>query len=155
MQRLPDYSRLHNQHSFFLLFQVMAYFIPKMAGLAFLSLALLAGCSEDASSPANITGGNWRVDYLGKPGDIHTQDLVGYTFSFDSAGVFKAIMPGGSIQNGIWGTTSSSSSKLIIQITGSEGLDELSDDWDLVSATSNRIEGKDDSDATERVVFVK
>lgn len=133
----------------------MAYFIPKMPGLAFLSLARFAVCSEDASSPANIIRGNWRVDYLGKPGDLHTQDLADYTFSFDSAGVFKAIMPRGSIQNGVWGTTSSSRSKLIIQITGSEGLDELSDDWDLVSATFNRIEGKDDSDTTERVAFVK
>jgi hypothetical protein len=133
----------------------MQRFNSKLAGVVFLIAAFFASCSDDHSSPANITGGNWRVDYLGKPGDLHTQDLAGYTFSFDSAGVFKALMPGGSVQNGVWGTTPSSSYKLIIQITGSYGLDELSDDWDLVSATATRIEGKDDSDANERVVFVK
>ncbi len=132
----------------------MNHSLFKFASFAFLGLALSTGCSDDSSSPSNITGGNWRVDYLGKPGDLHTQDLAGYTFTFDSAGVFRAFLPGGTTQLGIWGNNASNS-KLIIQITGSYGLDELSDDWDLVSATSNRIEGKDDSDASERVVFVK
>ncbi len=72
-----------------------------------------------------------------------TSDFNGYTFDLKSDGTLVANLPGGGTINGTWNQTST---KLIFSITGTYALDEMSDDWLIVSISDTEIRLKDDND---------
>ena len=133
-------------------------------------LALLWSCSnsdDDNPSPAGngVSGGtlsgDWKVSYYYDDGKVETGDFAPYSFRFNSDGSFEANSSArayaGSWSLGEAGDDSSSSSnKLVITITGNDKIDDLSDDWLIVSATGSEIRLRDDSDnSVEELHFVR
>ena len=58
-------------------------------------------------------------------------------------GTLVANLPGGGTVNGTWNQTST---KLIFTIGGTYALDEMNDDWLIVSISDTEIRLKDDND---------
>jgi hypothetical protein len=107
-----------------------------------------------------LMGGEWMVaQYLNGEVD-ETQNLMAYTFVFQAEHIL-GITPGqtGATQAGIWRVLRNSDGKLKIYLNaGIEGyLAELTDDWDFVAISANRLELKSISgDGTvETLVFEK
>lgn len=123
-----------------------------MKKLIFLSaffLLGLAACNPDDDSNANpVTGnppqGKWTVTYFWDKVKDETGKFSGYTFEFQSGGIFSAVK-GTQTWTGTW-SHNSSSTKLIINITGNDALDELTDDWLILENTDNIIKLKDDNE---------
>ena len=108
-----------------------------------------------------MMGGEWMVAQY-KDGDVdETQNFMPYTFVFGMEHVMS-ITTGqtGTTQAGIWRVLRNSDGKLKVYLNaGIEGvLIDLTDDWDFVSMTNNRIELKSYNDANasyEVLVFEK
>ncbi len=107
-----------------------------------------------------LMGGEWMVaKYLNGEVD-ETQNLMAYTFAFQAEHIL-GITTGqtGDTKAGIWRVLRNSDGKLKIYLNaGIEGyLAELTDDWDFVSISANRLELKSTSgDGTvETLVFEK
>lgn len=138
--------------------------------IALLTLAALWSCSNsDDNNPSPSDGGltpdqvtgDWKVSYYYDDGKDETSDFSAFVFNFNADGSFEA---GSSAQNytGSWSMgeagddSSSSSKKMVINITGNDKINSLSDDWLILSVTSNEIRLKDDSDnSVEELYFVR
>jgi hypothetical protein len=101
------------------------------------------------------------VSYYYDDGKIETGDFSAYSFRFNTDGTFEA-NGGGQAYAGSWSLgeagddSSSSSDKLIITITGNDKIDDLSDDWLIVSRSAGEIKLRDDSDnSVEELHFVR
>lgn len=127
--------------------------IQKTLPLLLFAATLLSctACMNDSNDNTTTTdetltnAGIWRVTYFWDKDKDETSDFAGYTFVFESGGVFKATKMGVTT-NGTW-QLSSNGSKLIIN-TGvtTKPLEELNDDWLLIGKADKRIQLKDDSD---------
>ena len=128
--------------------------------LILLALAITTiSCSksnDDNSNPANPGGkveqvsGDWTVTYYFDSGKDETSNYSGYSFVFSNDGTLTASSGSGTFTGTWWiGSKSSdddnSSNRLNIMITGNKAMDDLVDDWLIVSLTSNEISLKDDN----------
>lgn len=117
----------------------------------------LASCSKsnddnpsNNNNNSNQVTGNWTVTYYFDSGKDETSDYNGYTFDFASSGVLTA-MNSQSTFTGTWRISDrssdddSSSNKLVIAITGNKYMDDLQDDWLIVSISDNEIRLMDDN----------
>ncbi len=117
----------------------------------------LASCSKsnddnpsNNNNNSNQVTGNWTVTYYFDSGKDETSDYNGYTFDFASSGVLTALN-GQSTFTGTWrigdrsSDDDSSSNKLVITITGNKYMDDLQDDWLIVSISDNEIRLMDDN----------
>ncbi len=114
-------------------------------------------CDDD---PANVDGdvmeirnvmmgGEWIVAQYKEGEVVQTQNFMPYTFVFGAEHVMSITLgQTGTTQAGIWRVLRNSDGKLKVYLNaGIEGeLADLTDDWDFVSMTSNRIELKSYSD---------
>lgn len=90
--------------------------------------------------------GNWVITYFFDTDSDETSDFNGYTFTFADAGVLTATN-GSSTITGMWSVTNSSSSSsssddldFNISFVSPPDFEELSDDWDIITYTSTKIE---------------
>jgi hypothetical protein len=110
-------------------------------------------CSSDDSNSSSttdltpivntVTQGTWRVTYYFDTDTDETSDFAGYNFTFGSSNVLTATN-GTNTYTGSWSVTSdnSPSSDLDFNIlfVSPANFEDLSDDWDIVSRTSTKIE---------------
>lgn len=120
--------------------------MKKLIFLSTLFLLGLAACNHDDDNLTtdNPPQGTWAVTYFWDKDHEETDDFTGYTFEFQTGGVFKATK-GSQSWTGTW-SESSNSNKLNISITGTDVLDELTDDWLILEKTDSSIQLKDDND---------
>lgn len=115
-------------------------------------LALSTGCTQsemedvspDDNSPVLTDNGQWRVSYFWDKDKDETHKFKGYTFTFLTTGVLEARLSQTTVK-GSW-QVNSSSTKLILAISGNPPLDELSDDWLILEKSDGIIKLRDDND---------
>jgi hypothetical protein len=134
--------------------------LPVLALLFMLNVASMCSNDDDNSSNNNtqdptlvvntVTNGTWRITFYEDDGQNETNHFSGYNFTFGASNVLTATN-GTNTYTGVWSVTSSddsnddnpSNSDLDFNIFFSSPAlfnDELSDDWDIVSYTSTKIE---------------
>ena len=110
-------------------------------------------CSSDDSNSSSttdptpiintVTQGTWRVTYYFDTDTDETSDFAGYNFTFGSSNVLTATN-GTNTYTGSWSVTSdnspSSDLNFNILFASPVNFEDLSDDWDIVSRTSTKIE---------------
>lgn len=138
---------------------------PKIIVLLSL-LAVFTSCSKtDDSIPASNQSGElkqkivndvWIISSYIDKSKNETHNYSGYTFEFSANGTLTANVSG-TVFTGSWsigsehsGSDDSShqsddSNKLIISITGNEQMEEVSDDFQIVSFSDQQIILKDDN----------
>lgn len=114
---------------------------------------ILASCSNssDPSVPSqtviqnNVQSDSWKITYFNDSGKDETSHFSGYAFTFGASGTLTA--SGSSTYAGSWSITDSNSNddsvdNLDFNILFNLGndFDELSEDWNIISQSSMRIE---------------
>ncbi len=128
-------------------------FIPAFL-TTILFVFILASCSNSSSDPSvpsqtviqnNVQSDSWKITYFNDSGKDETNHFTGYTFTFGANGTLTA--SASSTQTGSWSLTDSNSNDdsvstldFNIQFSLGNDLDDLSEDWSIVSQTSSRIE---------------
>lgn len=147
----------------------------------FIFIITLVGCSEDDdsnnSNQINITqatqntqNGTWRISSFIDSGEDETNDFTGFIFDFKNDGSVMASR-GELTVLGTWSINDSSNSSddddgssddvdfnLFFNVPESNDFDDLSDDWDITSISSSKIELIDVSGGnggTDILVFEK
>ncbi|MBO3116950.1 hypothetical protein J4050_09335 [Winogradskyella sp. DF17] len=119
-----------------------------------------------------ISSEQWRVSSMVDSGQDETADFFGYTFSFNSNGSLVATGSSNTL-TGTWSLSNSSSSSssdddsnddsdvdfiISFPVPDDHDFDDLNDDWDVVSYSSNEIRLIDISGGnggTDTLVFTK
>lgn len=128
-----------------------------MKKLIFLStlLVFIFGCGEDPSPEENpkveeveniVINGKWEITYFFDTDKEETDKYTGYVFQFLPSGSLVA-NDGPASVSGAWSVIDRIKSNdnsddlgFNISFTTAPLLDELSDDWELISATNTKIE---------------
>ncbi len=132
--------------------------MKKMRFLGILLSVVLfnAACRNGGSNSVPPTSGVWRVTSYMDSGKNETSKYSGWTFDFRSNGTFVANIPSPArTVEGTWAETSSSSNKLIISISGTKALDDLSDDWLIVEKSGSVIRLTDDNPSSAEFLDFK
>lgn len=126
--------------------------LPILALLFLLNVA--STCSNDDNSSSNnqtqvsntVTSGTWRITLYNDSGTVKTANYTGYNFTFGANNVLLASNSSNNY-NGTWSVTDSNSTDdslsdldFNILFTTPANFADLSDDWDIVSRTDNKIE---------------
>jgi hypothetical protein len=125
------------------------YFLP----LVF----LLNSCDENDSDPVltaseeslinAVQNGAWRITLFVEDGEDETSDYSGIRLNFLPDGKLNAANNGQAFLQGSWKTLrDDGQTELWITFVGNEKLEEISDDWYVISATDVKIELEDDND---------
>ena len=113
-----------------------------LKNLLFCLVFALAACHKDDDKPSNNNlqlGGDWIISHFMEDGVDETSDFSGYTFRF-SNNVITATK-NGSTTSGTYATgTDDSKSKLIIDLGSADPLEELNEDWVILSSTSTTLQ---------------
>ena len=129
-----------------------------------LSLTLMLSCSsdDDNGSPNNNSqqiaqiesiaeSGTWQITNFNDSGQNETSDFNGYNFTFNVDGSLVA-SNGSNTVTGTWSVTDDSNSSddsssdddidfnIFFPVPDSNDFEDLNDDWDVVTTSSNRIE---------------
>jgi hypothetical protein len=124
--------------------------------IAFFLLLGLTACTNGTDDPLT-TGddisnglsnqGDWRVSYFFDKDKVETHKFSGYTFQFKADGKFEAYQNDNLIRTGTWQVRAGSNStqRLVIEVGLGKPLEELNDDWIIISMTNSKIELKDDN----------
>ncbi len=130
-------------------FTSMKYWISK--GIYLLLLSTLIACDDNSSDNTTTlddtltTTNGWKVTYFWDKDKDDTSKFQGYTFFFETGGIFKAFK-NGVTTTGTW-KIGSNGNKLIINTGVSvKPLEELNDDWLIIEKSNTRIKLKDDND---------
>mgnify|MGYP001824628399 CR=1 FL=1 len=125
--------------------------------VSFLMLLSLSCSSDDSTNQSDnsleiqnikntVTSGSWSLTYFFDTDKEETSNFSGYSFTFNSDGKLIAINNSVTIE-GDWSVTDSnsndgSSDDIDFNITFSapSNFQELSDDWDIILYSSNKIE---------------
>ena len=125
------------------------------------------GSGQTAQQVTNLAqSGTWVVSSFVDSGQDETNDFAGYSFDFQTDGTLVATN-GNQTLNGTWSVTGSNSNddgdsdndfNIFFPVNEDHDFEDLNDDWDIVSATDNRIELLDVSGGnggTDRLIFTK
>jgi hypothetical protein len=139
-----------------------------MMNRLFLSVLLLVGfmaCDDDNDDKNktaekvqqiknDVMKGQWRVTYFYDTDHDETSVFNGYAFTFNNAGTLTATN-GVTTNTGTWSVTDSDNSNddddaledidFNIAFPSPAEFTEISDDWDVISQTSTKIELRDES----------
>ena len=125
--------------------------------LAIFMLFIPTACSDDDDTQTVsvdptpviniVNNGTWRVTYYNDAGTVETTNFTGYDFTFGTSNVLTAIN-GSTTVTGTWSVTSdnsgddSPSNDLDFNIAFSvpANFAELTEDWNIISYTSTKIE---------------
>jgi hypothetical protein len=90
---------------------------------------------------SNTNASNWRVTLYNEAGVVKTSNFSGYTFNFLSNNTVAATVATAT-SGGTWSSIiDSGKTKLILNFSVPGGyLREISEDWEVLSATNNKIE---------------
>ena len=131
-----------------------------MAILLSFTLMSTSCSSDDDNNPTDNTAeiqqitsqvesGEWVITYFYDTDSDETNDFAGYTFTFDSTGTLTATN-GTNTYTGTWSVSDDSSSDddssndddidFNIFFASPPDFEELSDDWDVTSHSSTKIE---------------
>lgn len=155
--------------------------LQKSIFLAMIAL-MLGACETDDSANNNdqmtaqeieeantvATSGTWRVTNYNDDGQDETSDYNGYIFTFETTGVLTATKDTTTI-SGTWSITDDSSSSsddddddidfnIFFPVSDDHPLDDLSDDWDIVSfdaTTINLIDISGGDGSTDLLTIMK
>lgn len=92
--------------------------------------------------------GNWKVTYFYDSDHVETDHFEGYVFTFKDNGALEAVKDSTAIM-GTWSVTDSNSSDddggssdvdFNIFFASPDDFEDLSDDWDIITVTSSKIE---------------
>ena len=126
----------------------------KSTFISFASILLLASCSKWQSNQKQInkisTDGTWVVSSYIDDGDDETSDFSTFRLTFLENGTLNAtdlLSSNSNPYSGSWSVTDSNSNDddnlddldFNINFNVSNKLDELSDDWDIISFTETEI----------------
>lgn len=120
--------------------------------------------TDDSSAPSDLSTtvkkeiitDTWVISSYTDKGKNETSNYTGYTFTFSENGILTANVSGASF-TGTWsigsdhsgsddsGHHSDDENKLILTIAGNYQMDELTDDFQIVSISENEIVLKDDN----------
>ena len=136
--------------------------MKKLKLVSFLSLIFVFNvasmCSDDdnsntAADPSpvinTVTSGTWRITLYEDSGINETTNYSNYIFTFNTNGVLTAA--NSTSFNGTWSVTSSNSNDdnpdndldfniAFVAPAPNSFTDDLTDDWDVISHTANRIQ---------------
>jgi len=113
--------------------------------------------------------GSWRISSYIDSGQDETNDFNGYTFTFNNDGTLMATKSTDTVM-GVWSVTDSSNSQddsnsnddldfnISFSVSTTNVLDELIDDWDIVShndITISLIDVSGGNGGTDTLVFTK
>jgi hypothetical protein len=122
--------------------------------MLFVALSLsFSACSNNSSDDItpivienNVKSGQWRITSFIDSGDDETNHFNGYTFTFADNGSLTATN-GPNTYTGSWSITDSNSNDdspddidFNISFSTPADFEELSEDWDIISQSSSRIE---------------
>ncbi|MAT52868.1 MAG: hypothetical protein CMN32_00195 [Saprospirales bacterium] len=119
------------------------------------TISITGACTNDDDNQvsSNTPQGLWKVTWYFDKDKDETNDFASYTFEFLDDGTFVGNLPDGSIKLGTWTQTSS---KLVIDINGTQPLDKLNDDWLILEKNDVIIRLKDDNNThLEELTFEK
>lgn len=117
----------------------------------FIALAILSaittGCkkSDDKNNTLQplITSGTWSITYYFDTDHEETTSYSSHQFSFSANGSVSVNSNSGN-HSGSWSEANDDSqSKMILSFSTGTSLDELSDDWHVISKSENKIELQD------------
>lgn len=104
-----------------------------------------SGCGTNSGDNLStiLTTANsvWFISNYSEDGVDQTSIFTGYTFEFGNSGVVEALI-GASQVNGSWSSLGNGT-ELFLDFGSSNPLDELNDEWDVVSITSTEIQLQD------------
>ena len=129
--------------------------IPILASLFLLNVASMCSDDNDTNNTANPTPvintenqGTWRITLYEDNGVNETNNYANYIFTFNSNGVLTAVNT--TTYNGTWSVTASNSNDdsqddldfniAFLAPAPSAFTDDLTDDWDIISYTANKIQ---------------
>lgn len=133
--------------------------IPQFLSIILIILVSFTSCSSDDDSSNNpnnvvqnvrnvVQSGTWRITSFVDSGQNETSDFSGYDFTFMSNGTLTA-SNGSNSMNGTWSVTNSSSSSsssdddvdfnIFFNVSQEDPFEDLNDDWDVVSYSSNQL----------------
>jgi hypothetical protein len=128
--------------------------ISKLALLFFLGLSI--SCSSDSTddlpqtiNPSNVQNiastSSWRITSYLDNNKNETSDYTGYVFTFNANGSATAVK-NSQTTNGIWSSyLDDGKVKFDINFGVTAPLEEISDDWDVLEITANKIRLEDTS----------
>lgn len=128
--------------------------IYKSLQLLLLAATILLSCTDDSNDSFTnkddtlTNAGIWRVTYYWDKDKDETSDFAGYTFVFESGGIFKATKTG-TTTTGNWQINSSGNRLIINTGVTTKPLDDLNDDWIITEKANKRIKLKDDRDGND------
>jgi hypothetical protein len=129
--------------------------IPILASLFLLNVASMCSDDNDTTNTANptpvintVNQGTWRITLYEDNGVNETNNYANYIFTFNSNGVLTAVNT--TTYNGTWSVTASNSNDdsqddldfniAFLAPAPSAFTDDLTDDWDIISYTANKIQ---------------
>lgn len=119
----------------------------KLMMLALLFMAFTACETNDSNSTpdtgAIVQAGQWKITLYNNSGTDETSDFAGYEFGFLETGTLKAVKSATTVE-GTWSAgADDSQKKLIIDFGINVPLDELNDDWHIISETTTKVQLED------------
>lgn len=121
----------------------------KIIGLVLVTLVFAASCKKQTINKIenSIVEGEWKVTLFQEDGNNETSDYSGYRFKFDSDGTVT-VQPGMLTVTyfGTWKTEKDSDHvDFILNFTSPipDNLEELSDDWEVLSESKTKLELED------------
>ena len=134
--------------------------------LTLIALILFQSCSRKnddlqnstQAQTQNVTSGTWKVTLFTDGGNNETSDFSGYSFQFDANGSVIATR-NGAAKGGTW-AVNNSSKKFLIELgpktADNKPLGELTEDWKIISISTNEIKLTDDkASSSEFLTFTK
>jgi hypothetical protein len=121
----------------------------KIIGLALVTLVFAASCKKQTINKIedSIVEGEWKVTLFQEDGNNETSDYTDYRFKFNSDGTVT-VQPGmlTVTYTGTWKTEKDSDHvDFILNFAMPANLEELSDDWEVLSQSKTKLELEDAS----------
>jgi hypothetical protein len=119
----------------------------KIIGLAIVTLVFATSCKKQTINKIDdsIVEGEWKVTLFQEDGNNETNDYTAYRFKFNSDGSVT-VQPGllTVIYTGTWKTVKDSDHvDFILNFATPANLEELSDDWEVLSESKTKLELED------------
>lgn len=131
----------------------------KKLWILWVGIFLAAACTNTSDDPIPsaqqtatiLATGSWKVSYYYDNNRDETSDFSSYRFTFDASGNFTA-MAGQTRFSGTWRRfRDDGRERLELVISGNDDMDEISDDWVILTIDDRKIELRDDSNPQDQL----